>query len=211
MFMKKECLVLFFLGIALMVLCTSDSPTRKEKLELSSGLIHLRNGDFSVSRSTPPLPRLMSCTLVEILESPSVPSNMGKANFGERKEFIQCIAFDECNEGRTLRYIRIARLVPIACCMLAGWFCFSLTARIHGLLPAQLSLGAWCLSPLVLSYGHLAVPHIFTTLFILAAVCSIFSWIERPRFTFAALSGACTGAALLCSHSSLSILPVEGV
>ena len=103
MFMKKECLVLFFLGIALMVLCTSDSPTRKEKLELSSGLIHLRNGDFSVSRSTPPLPRLMSCTLVEILESPSVPSNMGKANFGERKEFIQCIAFDECNEGRTLR------------------------------------------------------------------------------------------------------------
>jgi len=82
-------------------------------------------------------------------------------------------------------------LIPLL--LLGGYFGYRLSREMYGDSAAFVFLILWCFSPLLLAWGATICPDAVAAALGLVAVYTFRQWLRKPRWTRAAVAGACLG------------------
>lgn len=175
----------------------TSAPTWDESAQLASGIAILRSGDPGFYRVNPPLVKLSSAAIPELLFQPELPGLYPASQMavGARHEFNLGYRFMQANHAdyRTLFYV--GRLPRVLLTCLTAWlivFLLPQNLRKIGLIAAIL----WLTNPLVLGHGWLIMPDVSSATMMVLLITSTVAWWRRPARSTSTLCGLAWGLAL---------------
>lgn len=122
------------------------------------------------------------------------------------REFGRLFLFHPANDWRAI--LRVSRAMTIALAILLGVVVFAASRRFFGPAAAQLSLGFYCLSPVILSNSALATTDLAAALWFTVVVMLGWSAMQRLTWRTLILCGVATGLLFATKFSSFAIAPM---
>jgi 4-amino-4-deoxy-L-arabinose transferase-like glycosyltransferase len=113
--------------------------------------------------------------------------------------------FDPAN--RTEAMLLASRMAVTAAAVILGWILFAASRRLHGAAAGLLTLGLYCLNPVIISNSAVATTDMVTVLCFTLATIAYWRLIHRPTLAWTAAFGLGFGA-LLSTKFTGAVFPV---
>ena len=184
-----------------------ESQTWDEAIELASGYMYLKTGEYRIETQHPPLQKVISA-LPLLLLHPDVPVYRGGGS-GEVYDLAQHFLYKNRVDADTMLFY--ARLPTMGETVLLGLAIVLWTRARFGPLAAVLALLFFTLDPTVIALGHYTKNDMLLTLFVFLS-CIAWDWYLRSRRRIAlAASGLLFGCAFVTKFSALFLAGVFAV
>ena len=185
----------------------NDSYTYNENGRVASGLIYLRELEFSAFRVNPPLGNMVGAIPAFLCDAEhSTRARLGFSLFG-RDEYKAGSQFIEKNSNHR-SYLISGRICCITFSVIGGWFLFLWARELYGVISGYVASLLWVFSPYTLGFGGLICPDVPSAA--LGIVVGYFFWKwnrnYKPKYTF--LLGVTLGIAELTKFTLLVFYPL---
>jgi hypothetical protein len=196
----------------LTVIITVPLPHRfsyvyNENGRLSSGLIYLYRGDYSVFHVNPPLANMIG-SLPAFCAGTYCPTvaDIGFSHFG-RMEYKAGDVWVKKNTDHFC-WMQLGRYCLIVFILLGTIICYLWTKEMFGIFGAVLSTLTWIFSPYILGYGCLICPDVPSGAVSITALYLFHRWLKRPQISETLFSGLILGFAGLTKFTLLIFYPL---
>ncbi len=185
----------------------NESSVYKEYGRLGSGMIYLKNGEYSSFRVNPPLVSLVGAIPSSLAGAAyATRADLGFSSFG-RDEYRAGDLFIEKNKNHR-NLLRISRLGCIALVFIGLWGTFRFARTFSGCSGGYVFLGICLFSPYILGFGPLVVPDVSSALFGAISVYFFWRWLRFSDYGTAFMAGLTLGLAELCKFTFLIFYPL---
>lgn len=184
----------------------ANAQTIDEAVHLAAGYSYLTTGDFRLDSEHPPfIKELQAWPLLRAYGIPFEPDPQDWYNenaFAIGHDFLYKSAIPAD------RMLGVARLVTLSLgvCLLVVIGLWSY--RLWGSSAALLAIAIACFEPNLLAHSSLVTTDIGVTLFIFLSVYLLWEYVRSPSWVRLAVTGICTGLALVSKFSALLLLPI---
>ena len=185
-----------------------DGLALQEAGYFANGLYRWYTGRNGAFRQNPPLGPLLAgwAGALEGVARDEVLSAPRASAVGIAVKAVQ--AYAEEHWRAVLRGVVRARLVLAIAYTLAGYALYEWLRRRIGAWRAVMVLVLWCFSPVLLTSGHLLMADAWAALIALGGVLTMGSYLERPTWRLASLTGLLLGLGITTKFTLLALLPV---
>ncbi len=177
------------------------NQTSDELSHIAAGMELLDRGVFAYEVQHPPLARVASAL------GPYLLGRRAHGIPGMRQEG-KAILFEGDDPLLTLAAARIGILPFFAAAIFVVW---SWAKSLGGSVAALAAVFLFSTLPVMLAHSGLATTDAAVTAFVAAGIWSFARWLVAPRYSSAALVGACWSLAILSKLSALLFLPIGAV
>jgi 4-amino-4-deoxy-L-arabinose transferase-like glycosyltransferase len=200
---RKPKIILFILLILFFIqsyTCSfQNSVTADEFAHLPAGLLYWKTGDFKIYYQNPPLIKLLAS--FPLLFSPAELPNNFRGRWGLGYGFMV-----KNKDIYHLLFV-LGRTVIILLSLLMAWLLFRFAAETLGIKAALFSVFLFTFSPNILAHSYLVTTDIGASLGILAALYTLWRYLNNPSPKMLLLCGMVFGFAQLTKFSSLILVP----
>jgi hypothetical protein len=178
-----------------------------ENGRLSSGLIHLCRGDYSVFHVNPPLTNMIGSLPAFCARTycPTV-ADIGFSHFG-RMEYKAGDVWVKKNTDHFF-WMQLGRYCLIVFILLGTIICYLWTKELFGMFGAVISTLTWIFSPYILGYGCLVCPDVPSGAVSITALYLFHRWLKHPEMLETFIAGIILGFAELTKFTLLIFYPL---
>lgn len=206
-FLTTLAVLLALLHAILAVTATAEkSMTSDEIAHLVAGQAYNTRGDFRLQPENGNLPQRLAALPMTVGGVPQPPTTREAWrtadvwNYGHEFFYRQGILADQ--------WLWLGRGMIALVSAATGLLVFFWSRALFGWRGAFLSLGLFTFSPTFLAHGALATSDLVMTFFFVASVGAWWRHLERPGFTWAALSSTALGLAFVAKFSAVLLPPM---
>lgn len=188
-----------------------ESATIDELQFIGRGIAHLRVGrelwgPFLIGDHHPPLPFMFGAMPLLLSRGIGYPPSeaewmrMGVWRFGRH-------FFFDLNMPRAESMLYRCRLVTVVFSLLLGLLVFHFARMLYGTAAGLFALFLQSFSPAVLAHSRYAIDAVYTSFFILLAICAFYVYAHTPSRRSMLFAGLAFGLAQLAKYSALLLVP----
>lgn len=189
----------------------TESATLDELQFIGRGITHLRigreiGGPFLIGDHHAPLPFMLSAMPLLCMQGIRYPSSdaewmrTGVWRFGR-------LFFFDLNMERAESMLYRCRFVTVLFSLLLGILVFHFARTLYGTGAGLFALFLQSFSPVVLAHSRYAIDAVYTSFFILLAICAFHEYMRNPTARTTIFAGMAFGLAQLAKFSATLLIP----
>jgi hypothetical protein len=206
-------LLVFAIAFALLQLtrASHQSATWDEPIHLTAGYLALAHGDFRVDPSHPPLARAWAAIPLTASDRRADTDVIDRTPVHQWLPHGYTFAREFVSGADINRDLFMARAMAVIWGIGLGLLVFAWAYEWLGLPAAVLALGLYALEPNLAAHTALVTTDAPITLFVFAAVYSLWRWSRHQTGGNLAAVAVCTALAFITKFSALLLLPILAV
>ena len=192
-----------------------DSATTDEPIHILSGYEYWQK-NYSVNPEHPPLGKQIATLPLELIIKPTLPIDI------KFERAMNDYYYDSWNETRSYaqnwlyntsgnnpdKIVFSARLMVVFATIFFAIALFFITRKWYGKTASLITVFLFCLSPIILTHGHLANTDMWMTIGYFLAIFSLVWLLENPKISRIIIAAIIFSIALLLKFSAVLLVPV---
>ena len=198
---------LLIIHFVIVIYCIgANSPTCDEIAHhIASGYSYLVTGDFRMNPANPPLIREISALPLLFLNV-RLPIDSQAWKMGNSPVFGNEFFYKMNKNADSI--IFWARIPMAILSVILGFLVFLWSGRLYGVRGGLLSLAVYSFCPNIIAFAALATVDLGASLFIFAALFSLWSYFKDPSKKKIIITGLCFGLAQASKYTSIFLIPI---